>query len=389
MRRKKKLKVVFCLRDMQLGGVESVLVRTLEQLIKRDDMDISFVSYVKITEPVYAEWFVAHPEIKTYVLYPCSWLGTKLKRFFLVRLIQHIMRDAYRGMRRMFFKHHILHNADVVIDYYDFGFRKELRHVRAKRIAWWHSSINKFLANRSYVKYIKNYDLFVALTDGFVDEFKARWPKYKNKIVRVYNPVDVDDIRRRVAAAVVPHYGKYFVSVARLSGDKDIETVLRAFDMFWQKNNRPDVYMVFVGGGDVNKYRAIADTFASRDKIVFAGPQKNPFGFMRGALAHILSSKAEGLPTVLIEAMAVGTVNISSDCKNGPYEILLGGDAGLLFAPGNVDDLAGHMDRVYNKKVEIEKMKKNATESLSRFDAVQIAADVAGRIKKKSKHQIS
>ena len=88
MRRKKKLKVVFCLRDMQLGGVESVLVRTLEQLIKRDDLDISFVSYVKITEPVYAEWFNAHPEIKTYVLYPCSWLGTELKRFFLVRLVR-------------------------------------------------------------------------------------------------------------------------------------------------------------------------------------------------------------------------------------------------------------------------------------------------------------
>ncbi len=386
MRRKKKLKVVFCLRDMQLGGVESVLVRTLEQLIKRDDMEISFVSYVNITEPVYVDWFNAHPQIRRYVLYPCSWLGTKLKRFFLVRLVQHIMRDTYRGARRMFFKHHILHNADVVVDYYDFGFRKELRRVRAKRVAWWHSSINKFLANRSYVKYIKNYDLFVTLTDGFVDEFKVRWPKYKKKIVRVYNPMDIESVRRRAENAPSVDADNYFVCVSRLSGDKDIETVLRGFDKFMSDNNNPDVRMVFVGGGDVNKYRAIADTFASRDKIVFAGPQKNPFGFMRGALAHILSSHSEGLPTVLIEAMAVGTVNISSDCKNGPREILLDGDAGLLFAPGNVDALAKHMDKIWNKTVAIEKMKKNATESLSRFDAVQIAADVAGRIKKKTRH---
>ena len=62
---------------------------------------------------------------------------------------------------------------------------------------------------------------------------------------------------------------------------------------------------------------------------------------------------------------------------------------GLLFAPGNVDDLASHMDRVYNKKVEIEKMKNAATKSLTRFDAAQIADDVAGRIKKKPKHRIS
>ena len=381
MRRKKKLKVVFCLRDMQLGGVESVLVRTLEQLIKRDDLDISFVSYVKITEPVYAEWFAAHPEIKTYVLYPCSWLGTKLKRFFLVRLVQHIMRDTYRGARRMFFRHHILHNADVVTDYYDFGFRKELRRVRAKRVAWWHSSINKFLANHSYLKYIKNYDLFVTLTDGFVDEFKARWPKYKKKIVRVYNPVDIDDVRRRIAAAVVPHYGKYFVSVARLSGDKDIETVLRAFDMFWQNNNQPDVYMVFVGGGDVTKYRAIADQFEARDKIVFVGAQKNPFGFMRGALAHILSSKAEGMGVVLVESMLAGTLNIASDCKNGPREILMNGDAGLLFTPGNADELAMHMENVWKNKAPVKKMINVATRSCTRFSAENIIPDVVRVIK--------
>lgn len=382
MRRKKKLKVVFCLRDMQLGGVESVLIRVLEQLIKRDDLEISFVSYVKITEQIYAEWFNAHPEVKRYALYPCSWLGTRLKHFFLVRIMQHVMRDAYRGVRRMFFKHHILHNADVVVDYYDFGFRKELRRVRAKKIAWWHSSINKFLDRASYINYVKYYDLFVTLTDGFVEEFRQRWPKYKKKIVRIYNPVDLEDCRRRIDAAVIPHYGKYFVSVARLSGDKDIETILRAFDMFWQKNNCPDTYMVFVGGGDVNKYRTIADTFVARDKIVFVGPQKNPFGFMRGALAHILSSHSEGMGVVLVESMLAGTLNISSDCKNGPREILLDGDAGLLFAPGNAEDLAMHMDRVYNRTVEIEKMKNAATKSLVRFDAAQIVKDVVKKIKR-------
>ena len=104
---------------------------------------------------------------------------------------------------------------------------------------------------------------------------------------------------------------------------------------------------------------------------------------MRGAIAHILSSYSEGLPTVLLEAMAVGTVNISSDCKNGPREILLDGDAGLLFAPGNADELAQHMDKIWNNKIAVEKLKNTATKSLARFDAVQIATDVAGRIKTK------
>lgn len=381
MRRKKKIKVVFCLRDMQLGGVESVLVRTLEQLVLRDDMEISFVSYVDIKESVYRDWFAAHPEIKRYVLYPCSWLGTKLKRFFLARIVQHVMRDIYRGVRRTFFRHHILHGADVVVDYYDFDFRKELCRVRAKRVAWWHSSINKFLANRSYAKHVKNYDLFVSLTDGFVDEFKVRWPEYKNKIVRVYNPVDIADIRRRIAMAGLPNYGKYFVSVARLSLDKDIETILRGFDMFWRNNNRPDVCMLFVGGGDIDKYRAIADTFEAREKFVFLGAQKNPFGFMRGAMAHILSSRAEGMGVVLVEAMLAGTLNIASDCKNGPREILMDGKAGLLFRPGDADGLAQHMENVWKNDVPVDSMIKMAEKSCNRFNAENIIPSVVDVIK--------
>ena len=384
MQNKKKLKVVFCLRDMQMGGVESVLVRTLEQLIKRDDLDVSFVSYVKITESVYAEWFASHPEIKTHVLYPCPWLGTKLRRFFLVRIVQHILRDLYRDVRRVFIRPHVLYDADVIIDYYDFGFRKELSRVSARRIAWWHSSINKFLSNPNYVTYVKNYDTFVALTDGFVDEFKKRWPQYKKKIVRVYNPVDMDDVKRRIAVASIPNYGKYFVSVARLSGDKDIETVLRAFDVFWKNNNRPDVYMVFVGGGHVKKYRAIADGFDARKKIIFAGAQKNPFGFMRGAMAHILSSRSEGMGVVLIESMLAGVLNIASDCKNGPREIVMNGDAGLLFTPGDTDELAMHMENVWNNNVSISQMTETAIQSCDRFDAKNIIPDVVKVIKRRN-----
>ncbi|MBR6685330.1 MAG: glycosyltransferase [Alphaproteobacteria bacterium] len=377
---KKKTRVAFCLRDMQIGGVESVAIRTFEQLINRDDLDISFVSYVKITEPVYAQWFANHPQVKQYVLYPCPWLGTKLKRFFLLRIGQHLMRDLYRWGRRVFFRHKILSDVDVVVDYYDFGFVSELKRVKVKKIAWWHSSITKFLS-KNYVKNLRHYDLFVTLTDGFVDEFKECWPEYAHKVARLYNPVDVDGIRNRANVAEPVDMGDYFVSVARLSADKDIETVLRAFDKFWTINNQPDVKMVFVGGGDIEKYRTIANGYGAAKNIEFVGAQPNPFGFMRGAMAHILSSHSEGLPTVLIEAMATGTLNISSNCKNGPREILLDGDAGLLFQPGNAEQLAQHMTDVWRGVVPVKKMIDVATKSLPRFESVLIAPEVVERLK--------
>lgn len=377
---KKKTRVAFCLRDMQIGGVESVAIRTFEQLINRDDLDISFVSYVKITEPVYAQWFANHPQVKQYVLYPCPWLGTKLKRFCVLRIGQHLMRDLYRWGRRVFFRHKILSDVDVVVDYYDFGFVSELKRVKVKKIAWWHSSITKFLS-KNYVKNLRYYDLFVTLTDGFVDEFKECWPEYAHKVARLYNPVDVDGIRNRANVAEPVDMGNYFVSVARLSADKDIETVLRAFDKFWTINNQPDVKMVFVGGGDIEKYRTIANGYGAAKNIEFVGAQPNPFGFMRGAMAHILSSHSEGLPTVLIEAMATGTLNISSNCKNGPREILLDGDAGLLFQPGNAEQLAQHMTDVWRGVVPVKKMIDVATKSLPRFESVLIAPEVVERLK--------
>lgn len=363
----KKIKIAFCLRDMQLGGVESVLIRVLEEMLQRNDVEVVLLTYVDITEPVYAKWFEEHPQVKRYSLYPCKWLGTKLKRFFLIRIIQHIMRDVYRWGRRVMIAQHKLADVDIFVDFYDFGFKSELRGVKQPKIAWWHSSVNKFIAS-GRIKYVPIYKKFVVLTDGFADEFKEKWPKYADRVVRIYNPVNVDNIVQHLdSGEVFP--GDYFVKVARLSHDKDIPTVLQAFDKFWIENNKPDVRMVFVGGGDAEKYRTMADGYAAAKNINFVGPKSNPFGYMGGALANLLASYSEGLPTVLIEGMAVGTLNIASDCKNGPREILMSGDAGLLFEPGDVNALAQHMQDVWQKKAPVKKLVANATKSLGRFEA--------------------
>ena len=102
---------------------------------------------------------------------------------------------------------------------------------------------------------------------------------------------------------------------------------------------------------------------------------------MRGSMANILSSRSEGLPTVLIEAAAVDTLNISSDCKNGPNDILYEGKGGLLFEAGDAKALAECMDAVFNKKVPINKMKQIAHNGLKRFDAGQISKQIIKLIK--------
>ena len=375
----KKTKLAFCLRDMQIGGVESVLIRTLDKLLNSRDIEISVITYANIKTPVYREYFNAHPQIKLYSLYPCKWLGTDLPHFFIWRLFILGARKVYRDIKRLFVLNKF-NEFDVLIDYHDFGFHDELRYVKnAKKIAWFHSSINTFI-NRDFIKYIKYYDYFVVLTDDFKNDFILKYPGYENKVVRIYNPIDIKQIKEK-SLVKNPINGKYFCCVSRMTPDKDIETVIRAFDLFWQDNKQPDIKMVFVGDGNrMQYYKSVANALTSKKQFVFMGAMSNPFGIMRDATANILSSFNEGLPTVLIESMIVGTINIASNCKYGPCEVLLDGDAGMLFEPGNVQQLAQCMNEIYNKNVDVKKMTANATKSLNRFDADKIVGEIISLI---------
>ncbi|MDE6478315.1 MAG: glycosyltransferase [Alphaproteobacteria bacterium] len=378
----RKKKIAICLRDMKIGGVESVCIRTLDALLKNPDLEIVMITYCPVREPVYRDWFAAHPQIKTHVLYPCRWLGTDLARFFLWRIIQHVARDVYRWFRRVTMDTRRFADIDVFVDYYNFSFDKEFRRFPQPKVSWWHSSINSFV-NGKYIRFLPRYDMMVTLTDGFVDDFRAMYPEFKNKIMRIYNPMDVAAVRARADAVAMTDMGEYFCCVSRLYADKDIETVLRAFDAFWTGAGRPDVRLVIVGGGShADRFKSIAASLPAANNIVFAGPQPNPFGFMAGAMANILSSYSEGLPTVLIEGAAVGTVNIASDCKNGPREILMDGRAGLLFTPGDASALARHMADVWRGRVDTDALARRAASGLNRFDADEIAGQITDLIQK-------
>ena len=373
----KKLRIAFCLRDMQMGGVESVLIRTLDKLMKHKNIELSVITYVDIKTRVYREYFKKHPQIKLCSLYPCKWLGTDLPHFFVWRLMILAARKIYRETKRIFVLNKFK-DFDVLIDYHDFGFHDELKYIHGvKKIAWFHSSVNVF-AKRRFIDYIPYYDNLVVLTDACLCDLSNMYPKHKAKMVRIYNLVDVENITK-LANEKRKIREKYFCCVSRLSGDKDIKTLMDAFDVFESKNK--GVKLVVVGDGDKAKeYKNYANTLKSGKQIIFVGAQRNPFEYMRYALANVLSSYGEGLPTVLVESMIVGTVNIASDCKYGPREILLDGRAGLLFEPGNVEQLAQCMNDVYNEKVDVKHMAANATKSLNRFDSDKIVDEIISLI---------
>ena len=372
--KRRKIRVAFCLRDMKVGGVESVLTRALDGLSKFSDIEIVVVTYTPIRD-MWHDWFDKHKKISVRTLYPCKFLGTDLPHFFVARIIKHTLRDVYRFVRRAFFNKRVFRDIDIAVDYYDFDCRRELAGLKIPRVAWWHSGDEKFVRG-GYVKYIGHYEKFVVLTDGFADALKSSYPDLADKVLRIYNPIDISNVRA-LSDSVSSQAGDYFVVVSRLVNGKDIKTVINAFDDFRQTNNNPNVRLVIVGDGyRMGDYKSFARGCTSNEYIDFMGAMKNPFGLMRGAKANILSSEHEGFALVLIEAAALGTLNIASDCHYGPREILMSGRAGLLFPVGDAGALSEKMSAVYNNTVDVKKMTACATRNLKRFDIQEISETV-------------
>jgi len=355
-----KTKVAFCIPDMIIGGVETVFINLMDELSKKTDLQITIVTLAKIEEPLYVKWLKSHPEIPVFVYYPMrNWFESIIK---------------YKKYRRFIvYKSGKLKDIDVFVDYKHFEFFKELQYFKQPKITWMHSALSYFEQSGLFYR-LPLYTKLIGITDDFATDFKEKYPEYKDKIVRIYNPINVHNIKNKANLDKAPT-GEYFCHVSRLVDGKDIKTLLDAFDLF--AKSYPDVKLYIVGDGykakDFQKY---AKTLKSEPRIKFIGALNNPYPIMSGAIANILSTEYEGLPTVVLESVALGVPCISSNCKSGPREILLDGQAGLLFNVGDTQQLYEHMVNTYTNNIDKKSMLENMKKSITRFNPKDIAQKV-------------
>lgn len=370
------MNVAFCIPDMIIGGVESVFIRTLEEMLKKvsesgkGDLKICVITHAKIKEPLYVDWFRKHPEIELRVCYPLQnfFEGMiKYTNFFPVRQLRKISFSLYKKIKQINIRKNF-EDIDVCIDYKNASFFKELAFFKGRKITWIHGSV-KYLTACGIDKHLCGYDKIIGLTDAFVKDFKVAFPALKDRVLRIYNPIDRATIRKMTKRGDRLS-GKFFCQVSRLENfQKDLDTLILAFNDFYLQNEKPNVRLVIVGGGPrEKKLKKMVAALPCSGNVVFTGAIKNPLGYMESAMGLILSSKIEGLPTVLLESMAVGTLCVASDCQYGPREILMDGKAGILFEVGNVKQLSGIMSDLYNNKINTKKFIENATLSLDRFE---------------------
>ena len=156
----------------------------------------------------------------------------------------------------------------------------------------------------------------IAVSDGVAQDLRGALGLTRAHIERIYNPFDFAAIRAAATEPAPLPAGPYVIHVGRFATQKRHDLLLDA----WAKLKLPH-RLVLLSPRD-ERLLAMIETRGLAQRVMVAGFQPNPYPWMAGADLLVLCSDHEGLPNVIIEALAVGTPVVSTDCPSGPREIL-------------------------------------------------------------------
>jgi glycosyltransferase involved in cell wall biosynthesis len=210
-------------------------------------------------------------------------------------------------------------------------------------------------------------DKIVVNSLNFKKELKK---KFNLKSECIYNPLNKIEIIEKSKSRINLNYfnknNLNLIMVARFEKQKDHECLIKSINLIKDKSN---IKLLLVGSGNLQKkmFMLIKKLNLSKN-IKIINNKKNPYPYIKMSDAFILSSKYEGCPNVLLEAITLKKFIISSDCPTGPSEILDSGKGGILFKVGNYKMLADKIIFYKKNKKFLNKKKAHAYKMLKRFD---------------------
>ena len=219
---------------------------------------------------------------------------------------------------------------DVVIDYSSNLLKYNNFDIKMPVFAWIHFSLTfgeKLSADKieKYKKQYKKYDKILAICDTMRDEFVEILGMEKNKVELVYNPIDLEAIRKK-AENIDKKYENYlkqdyFLQVSRLTEQKQPEHLVDIYYKLKQQGIKEKLY--FIGNGEkIELIKQKIREYNLENDVVFLGQIENPYPFFKNAKLFVHTAKYEGLPTVLLESLTLGTPVVAYDCPTGPKDIL-------------------------------------------------------------------
>jgi glycosyltransferase involved in cell wall biosynthesis len=186
-------------------------------------------------------------------------------------------------------------------------------------------------------------DGIIAVSKGVADDLALATKLPPDQIQVIYNPIVTPDLLKRSESLLEHPWFRtgeppVVLGVGRLTAQKAFSVLIEAFALV-RKSQRARL-LILGEGEDRPMLEALTRQLGLQQDVDLPGFVSNPYPYMAHASLFVLSSRWEGLPTVLVEAMSLRTPVISTDCPSGPREILKSGQYGQLLPMDDPDAMA-------------------------------------------------
>lgn len=344
------MKIVYSIKGLNFaGGTERVTALEANAMAERGH-EVHIVSFVGKGEQPF---FYVSPKVKCHYLAP-----PKDRHLFPFRDIRRIflLKKLYKQI-----------NPDFVI-IVDAG--RSFVNIPAARgyktITWEHFNINSsyrvthVLSRRIAARYS---DCIVTLTSGdaknYIDILKAK------RALSIYNPITIDNSVKSDLK------NKRVLAIGRIVTQKGFDLLAEAWAV--AQKQAPDWSLRIIGEGNKRDLlESKLKEFGVTDSVEILPPTKNVVKEYTSASLYAMSSRFEGLPLVLIEAMSVGLPIVSFDCETGPRDIVSDGVTGVLVPIFDVERLGNELAKLMNNPELLKKYSENAIRESYKFDVDNI-----------------
>lgn len=378
-------RILFVISRFLDGGIDTVLVELLKNLIAHaPSLRISLVILLKmegkevffnqIPKSVDVHYLVDEPWLLVYKRWRLDGHRNKLfsllDECFLNPIRYFLMRSRFHCLQR---------DADVVIDMDARAHSIIHWSLPTYNIAYFHFSFQHMMDTRPHymrrmAKGMADYDVVVSISKAMAEEGASLFPQLKDKLVTIYNGVRQERIQR-LAGEEVTHplwlrlsRQGYMLAVERLEeSQKDLTTLIKAYALLAQRMPGAPHLVVLGEGRDRELLQQLINQCSLQEHVHLLGFTQNPYPWMKHAQLLVHSSRFEGLPTVLIEALMLEKHIIASDCPTGPREILANGDAGMLVPVGDAEAMATALQAVLTDVALQERLRAGVRMQIALF----------------------
>lgn len=220
----------------------------------------------------------------------------------------------------------------------------------------------------------------VGCSRGVAEDLVARYGLAPARVAVIPNPIDTAWVLRRAQEAAPPSWGGEgsdvvrVLAAGRLVHQKGFDILLRAVARLADRG----ISLAILGDGpERGGLAALADRLGLARRVRFVGSTANPFAWMAATDVFVLSSRWEGFPNVLVEAMTCGAAVVATRCPGSPAEIVEHEEDGLLCDPEDPVGLSEQIARLVADAALRRKLGDRAREAVRRFEASEVAARYA------------